>query len=114
MKDFVISLLCVAVMVAGWCLFRGYAAASINEITGSLEKGPVAFSDAQEEWDRFRSAASFFKEDGSLNEIDADMEKCRGYMASGGASMFRAQAAELSEDIEALYSNDSLTIRNIL
>ena len=126
MRNFIISLICLASIVGIWCAFDNYASAKtqyygqqIDTILSACvseddwDKALASFEVLQDDWNSYKQLASFFLDSSAINHIDNTFKKIEFYISADDKSNSSGELAYLNGLFEALYKNESLTPVNI-
>lgn len=126
MRNFIISLLCLAVIVIVWFTFDNYALSKTqyyekqinNIITACVSEdnwgGAMdSFDNLQKDWNSYKQLAAFFLDNNALNHIDSTFQKIEFYISADDRSNSSGELAYLNGLFESLYENESLSFSNI-
>ena len=126
MRNFIISLTCLAFVVAIWSVFDSYALSKtlyyeeqINTILVSYisenrwDEAREAFEDLHEDWEGYKKRASYFLDNNAINHIDSTFNKIVFYISADDLSNSSGELAYLNGLFESLYQNESLAPQNI-
>jgi len=126
MRNFIISLVCLMIMLFSWTAFSIYSSKMTNTlqvqshhlIYSSIEKGDwtSAYNDynkLSETWHKYKKAAAIFLDSKDINEIDSTMDKAYLYMKAEDISNSSGEFSYLKDKFKFIHQNDSITFTNI-
>ncbi len=127
MRNFLISAVCLALLIGVWGIFdfysngkiEGYQTQIDNTVISAVEAGrwdeaASAFSLFSDDWRGYRKAASFFLDTQDLNEADCTIEKTAYYIQAEDLSNASGELASLKDQLLFLHYNETLSAGNIL
>ena len=127
MRNFVISLVCIIVIICVWACFTSYSSrlssecisyadALVNEAIqeGDWTAAETIYSNMLDSWDRYKDIAYFFLDARDINEIDCILGKILLYMEAEDVSNSNGEISYLKNKIAAFHQSDTLRLRNIL
>ena len=120
MRNFIISALCLGILIGGWSIFAVYSNDKINDLQIQLTSGVIAavedgrwkdadasFSYFSKDWSQYRKSAAFFLNTQELNEVGCTIEKAFDLSNASG------ELASLNEQLFFLHYNETLSAENI-
>lgn len=126
MRNFVISLICLCVLLGIWGCFSVYSSRISEEMQLQSEvliEEAIKQSDwnaAEEDfrklsamWDEYKIPASFFIDLKDINEIDCTLSKAHLYIEAEDISNSSGEISYLKDKFKLLHRNDSLLLTNI-
>lgn len=126
MRNFVISIICLGILITSWGIFDFYSGQKIEDYQAKLdhtiirtvelenwEKADSDFEQFAADWEQYKKRAAFFLDTRSLNETDCTIAKARYYMNAKDVSNTSGELASLSEQLLALHDNEALSLKNI-
>ncbi len=126
MRNFIISLICISVLLCSWTAFAIYSNKTLHDcqiisskmINDSIpnEQWDAADKDFKQlikVWNKYKPAAHFFLDSKDINEIDCTLKKAHLYMHAYDISNSTGEIAYVRDKFKMLYNNDSPTIFNI-
>lgn len=126
MRNFIISALCLGILIGGWSIFAVYSNDKINDLQIQLTGGVIAavedgrwkdadasFSYFSKDWNQYRKSAAFFLNTQELNEVDCTIEKTAYYIKAFDLSNASGELASLNEQLFFLHYNETLSAENI-
>lgn len=126
MRNFIISFICLFIIVFTWTCFDFYASARTDYYENTLAtitnqyinrenwtEAKTAFKELHSEWKDYRHIASFFLDANDLNHIDNTFRKAEYYISACDRSNSAGELAYLKGLFIALHKNESISPANI-
>ena len=126
MRNFIISLICLLILIFTWIGFSFYssnAIAMIQEQTDVLISDSIRAADwtsAETEygklcsmWNQYKKAGSIFLDTRDINEIDSVLEKAYFYMKAHDISNSSGEFSYLKDKFGFIHQNETITFSNI-
>ena len=118
MRNFIISALCLGILIGGWSIFAVYSNDKINDLQTQLTSGVIAAVEDgrwnfSKDWSQYRKSAAFFLNTQELNEVDCTIEKTAYYIKAFDLSNASGELASLNEQLFFLHYNETLSAENI-
>lgn len=127
MKNFILSAICIVILIAAWCGFdlysdrtlQGYMAEIETEVIASIDKGnwdkaAAAFSRTEKDWHKYKKHAAFFLDTRIMNDTDFSFARAKYYIKEKDSSNSTGELSCLREQLRTLHSNEELTLGNLL
>lgn len=127
MRSFIISLVAILLTIVSWIGFMFYCENSIDELSNHLEqqvileieKGNWEAAEKKLEtfttqWHRHRKIYSFFLDSNTLLETDFSIGRAEAYIKSRDNPLALGELSQIYEQLKALYSNEKITLENIM
>ena len=126
MRSLLVSSLCLAILLAGWCVFY-YASAEkseayITEIQEVIipavrakdwDTAYAGFKEFGKDWHRYKKAAAYFFDTSALNEADYSIARAEEFIRAKDPSNSAGELAALREQFKFLHKNESISLGNI-
>ncbi len=126
MRNFIISIVCLGILVGAWAVFGFYSNHTIDRYEQALEdsiikaveteqweKAYTEFRELSEDWHRYKKAAAFFLDTQAINDTDYSIAKAKYYIKAKDVSNSSGELACLKEQLVFLHQNESITWGNI-
>lgn len=126
MRNFVISTICLGLLIATWGIFDFYSKQKVEEYQTRLdhtiiktvesENWKKAYSDFEQfiaDWKDYKKRAAFFLDTQPLNETEYTIARAKYYMKAKDISNTSGELASLSKQLLALHENEALSAKNI-
>lgn len=126
MKSFIISIICIALLLGSSIFFESYSDKALHEMATHIENTLLIEIESEdwdiaskeldvlkEEWENYRKKAIFFLSRISLNEASYAIEKAERYVKAKDVSNSSGELAYLKEFILDLHSDESFNVSNI-
>lgn len=126
MRNFIISAICLGLLVGIWGVFDLYSGNRIDECRARLSEDVIkaaqagrwkraerSFSQFSDDWKQYRKAAAFFLDTQDLNEIDYTIEKTAYYIKASDLSNASGELANLEDQLFYLHYNETPAAENI-
>lgn len=126
MRNFVISAICLGLLIATWGVFDFYSKQKVEEYqirldhsiikTAECKNWKKAYSDFEEfivDWKDYKKRAAFFLDTQSLNETEYTIARAKYYIKEKDISNTSGELASLSKQLLALHENEALSVKNI-
>lgn len=126
MRNFIISTLCLLLVIFAWCYFHSYSYHETNALQSQLdtiisEQIPAAQWDRAEKaiihfsqnWIDFKKSASYFLEEEALNDIDCAIEQSYYYIHMKETTTAIGELIFLKDAVARLYQTEQLIPENI-
>lgn len=126
MRNFIVSIICLGLLIAVWSVFDFYSIQKIEEYQSRLdhtiiktvesENWEKAHSDFEQfivDWKHYKKRAAFFLDTQSLNETEYTIARAKYYMKAKDVSNTSGELASLSKQLLALHENEALSVKNI-
>ena len=127
MRNFLISAVCLAVLIGTWSAFGFYSNGKIENYQSQLgdqvlsdmkaghwDEAEFVFSYFSKDWHQYRKKASFFLDTQDLNDIDCTIEKTACYIQAEDLSNASGELANLKDQLFFLHYNEQIALGNIL
>ncbi|MCB6994322.1 DUF4363 family protein [bacterium 210820-DFI.6.37] len=126
MRNFVISLLCMGLLIGIWAFFDSYSNSKIDSYKEELEtniiktvelgdwdKASHDFDDLSQDWHQYKKRAEFFLDTQTINDVDYSIAKAKYYIKAQDVSNSSGELSCLEEQLTFLHYNESLAPGNI-
>ncbi len=126
MRNFIISIVCLGILVGAWTTFGLYSNQTISGYEHALkdniitaieaedwEKAYQEFQCLSQDWHRYKKAAAFFLDTQLINDADYSIARARRYIKAKDVSNASGELACLKEQLVFLHQNESIAWRNI-
>lgn len=126
MRNFIISIVCLGILVGAWAVFGFYSNKTIDSYEQALEnsiikaveaeqweKAYTEFRNLSQDWHRYKKAAAFFLDTQAINDTDYSIAKAKYYIKAEDVSNSSGELASLKEQLVFLHQNESITWGNI-
>lgn len=126
MRDFIISLLCLGLLVGAWTVFDSYSDSKINGYkeeletkiiktteSGDWDKALSDFDVFSHDWQQYKKSAAFFLDTQTINDIDYSIAKAKYYIKAEDVSNSSGELSCLKEQLNYLHYNESLAPGNV-
>lgn len=126
MRNFVVSILCLGLILGCWFVFNHYSedkissfqAALEQEIQPSVESGNWKqaaddFAAVSKDWHGYKKKAAFFLDTRTLNDTDCTIARAKYYIKAKDLSNSSGELACLKEQLTSLHYNESPALGNI-
>lgn len=126
MRNFIVSLLCLGLLIGVWAGFDSYSDTKIrnyqsdleNSIiksveNGQWEKASEDFQTLSDDWRQYKKSAAYFLDTTTINEADYSIAKADYYIKAEDKSNASGELACLKEQLAFLHYNESLALGNI-
>lgn len=126
MRNFIVSLICLVIILCLWCGFSLYSKNTTNAlqsqtqtlITDSINRQDWESAEREyvhllKTWEQYKKYASIFLDSKDINEIDSTLDKAHLYMKAEDVSNSTGEFSYLRDKFSFLYKNDSLSFSNI-
>lgn len=126
MRNFIISTLCLLVVIFAWCCFHSYSFQETNALQSQLdtiisEQIPAAkWNQAEktialfsENWANFKKSASYFLEEEALNDIDCAIKQSCYYIGMEETTTAIGELMFLKDAVARLHQTEQLIPENI-
>lgn len=126
MRNFIISLLCLAALIGVWAVFDSYSSSKISSYTETLQQDLItaveneywdsAYTQIQElsrDWHQYKKYAAFFLDTQTINEVDYSIAKAQYYIKAKDVSNSSGELSCLKEQLTFLEYNESIAPDNI-
>lgn len=127
MRSLFISILALAVLVGGWCIFSHYSEENLRQIIDQCEttvmpaienedwdKAYSAFKTQYERWKGYRRSALFFLDTEQVNDTDSAFAKTLMYIKAKDVSNGSGELLALEAQLKYLHEKENITAENIL
>jgi hypothetical protein len=126
MKALIISIVSIAVLIIGWCIFVNYSDQSIHGMMNSIEddiiinvyaenwdKAEDQFNHMSSEWHKKKKVYSFFFNTSVINEADYSIARAKSYIHAKDLSQSAGELNCIKEQLGFLHLNELITLENI-
>lgn len=126
MRNFIISLICLGVLIGVWMTFDSYSSHKLGSYKEALQQDIIKRVEAEEwdkayetfeqfskDWHGYKKIAAFFLDTQSINEADYSIAKSRYYIKARDVSNSSGELSCLKEQLSFLEYNESLAAGNI-
>ncbi len=126
MRNFIISIICLGVLIGAWTAFDFYSDDKITAYKDELdnniiktveakewEKAYEDFEALSEDWHKYKKAAAFFLDTQAINDTDYSIAKAKYYIKAKDLSNSSGELSCLKEQLTFLHYNESLALGNI-
>lgn len=127
MKDFLITLLILALLFTGWIYFLYRSEQETEYLTAQLESNVTTsiesenwkdslhqLSHVQDRWNSFRKFSMCFTSSDLINEIDISLAKTSKYIQAEDQSNSTGEIQAVCKQLSLLRRQEALTLQNIL
>ena len=126
MRNFVISLLCMGLLIGIWAFFDSYSNSKIDSYKEELEtniiktvelgdwdKASHDFDALSQDWHQYKKRAEFFLDTQMINDVDYSIAKAKYYIKAQDVSNSSGELSCLEDQLTFLHYNESLAPGNI-
>lgn len=127
MRNFIVSILCLILLLGIWTIFDSYSNQKIHNYQYQLEENILssvenrewdqALSDFQalsRDWHQYKKKAAFFLDTSAINDADYSIARAKYYIKEKDASNASGELACLKEQLTFLHYNETIAPGNIL
>lgn len=126
MRNFIISIVCLGILIGAWGAFGFYSNKTIDRYEQALEnsiikaveteqweKAYTEFQNLSHDWHQYKKAAAFFLDTQAINDTDYSIARAKYYIKEKDASNSSGELSCLKEQLVFLHQNESITWGNI-
>ncbi len=126
MRALIVSILGIAVIVAGWGSFVKYSDRNIHQLMNAIEedilisvyaedwgKAEDQFNDLSKKWHKQKKVYSFFFNAKDINDTDFSIARAKNYIYSENVPLAAGELNCIKEQLGFLHANELITIDNI-
>lgn len=126
MRNFVISVICLSLLVGVWCVFDSYSDKTLHGYIediedniiiavedGKWDQASVDFEALSVSWHKYKKSAAFFLDTQTINDTDYSIAKAKYYIKAKDDSNSTGELNCLKEQLTFLDYNESLNWGNI-
>lgn len=126
MKALLISILGMAIIISGWCIFVQYSDESIHKLMNSIEdeilinvraedwdKAADQFDRLSKRWHEQKKVYSFFFNATDINNTDYSIARAKHYIYGQNVSLASGELDCIKEQLGFMHSNELITLDNI-
>ena len=126
MRALIISIISMAVIIAGWSIFVGYSDKNIHGLMDSIEddimvsvyaedwdKAEDQFSDMSGKGHKQKEVYSFFFNTIDINETDYAIARAKDYIRAKDLSQAAGELNCIREQLKFLHFNELITLDNV-
>lgn len=126
MRNFIISVICLGLLIGCWCVFDSYSDTRLQDYISRIEAEIIPeveakkwdeaydhFQAISDDWHKYKKTAAFFLDTESINEADYSLARAKYYIKCKDDSNSTGELACLKEQLTFLHYNESLAAGNI-
>lgn len=126
MKALIISIMSIAVVIAGWGIFVSYSDRTIHRLMNSIEddilvsvyaqewdRAEKQFDKVSKDWHRQKKIYTFFFNTKEINDTDYSIARAKYYIRTRDAALASGELNCVQEQLKFLHLNELITLDNI-
>lgn len=126
MKALIISIISIAVVIAGWGIFVSYSDRTIHRLMNSIEddilvsvyaqewdRAEKQFDKVSKDWHRQKKIFTFFFNTKEINDTDYSIARTKYYIRIRDAALASGELNCVQEQLKFLHLNELITLDNI-
>ncbi|QHI71353.1 DUF4363 family protein [Aminipila terrae] len=127
MRSFLISLVCLFLLIGTWSAYTNYSDEKIHEFINAIDEKILVevedgnwkqatdnFEELKDSWHDYKKTACFFFSTDKINEADYSIARTEYYIKSKDDSNSSGELSCLKEQLKFLHENESLSLSNLL
>ncbi|WP_312092039.1 DUF4363 family protein [Aminipila sp.] len=126
MRSFLISLLCLLLLLGTWSVYSNYSDKQIHGFIDSIDNNIISdvenanwkqasdqFKELEDNWHEYKKIACFFFSTDKLNDADFTIARAKYYIKCEDDSNATGELSCLKEQLKFLHDNESLSLANL-
>lgn len=126
MRALIISIISIAVLLAGWGVFVNYSDKTIHKMMNTIQddilvnvsvqdwrRAEKQFDDLSDKWHKQKKIYTFFFNTKEINDTDYSIAKAKYYIKQKNAALSSGELNCIREQLKFLHLNELITADNV-